>query len=270
MIINQNIPLVVLGIGRSGTTLVFRLLNSQDEVFISGEHGGFLTGLARAYHQIENLIFIPSENISLNKVIKKTDESKDKPSHAWENKMFNKKIAKEKIKNLFEELFLIDRNYLYFGFKEIIYPENRKDKTIDFIIKEYPLSKFIFVFRNPLEVIKSQYINFKKNDFVKLAEEWSKKNNYLLDYYKKYPDNIIFVNYDKLISNDKEKILNKIGFFLKINWDHLKSSYVFDNGGNITNSNIKTSLKYDPGTENSIKRITGETYTKLQEITNSL
>ena len=42
-------PIFLLGSGRSGTTLLQKILNSADDVMIWGEHGGFLKPIARAY-----------------------------------------------------------------------------------------------------------------------------------------------------------------------------------------------------------------------------
>ncbi|KAA3622570.1 MAG: hypothetical protein DWQ08_12670, partial [Proteobacteria bacterium] len=39
----------ILGRGRSGTTLLQRMLNQAAGVTLCGEHNGFLTGVAEAY-----------------------------------------------------------------------------------------------------------------------------------------------------------------------------------------------------------------------------
>ena len=48
-------PIFLLGSGRSGTTLLQKILNSADDVMIWGEHGGFLKKVANAYfHHTES------------------------------------------------------------------------------------------------------------------------------------------------------------------------------------------------------------------------
>jgi hypothetical protein len=42
-------PIFVFGSGRSGTTLLQTILNSYKDICISGEHGGFLKGIAESY-----------------------------------------------------------------------------------------------------------------------------------------------------------------------------------------------------------------------------
>ena len=47
--LDQETPIFVLGIWRSGTTLMQRILNSVDDVYIWGEQGFFLKHIAEAY-----------------------------------------------------------------------------------------------------------------------------------------------------------------------------------------------------------------------------
>jgi len=46
---NKKSPIFLLGTGRSGTTLLQRIINSAEDVIIWGEHGGFLSQVSEAY-----------------------------------------------------------------------------------------------------------------------------------------------------------------------------------------------------------------------------
>lgn len=261
---SKNIPLILLGAGRSGTTLMFRLLNSQNDIFINGEHGGFLNHLANLYYKINKIKSLP-ETIKPSQISEKNLEKKYHPTDSWHNEILNKEMIRQKIKNLFKELFLINEKYTYFGFKEINYPISKDEGVIDFILSEYSLAKFIFIFRDPVEVIRSQHVNFDIHDTEKLIETWKYRNTFFLDYQKKYPNNTFFINYNKLITNNKTKILNQVGSFLNIEWDHQKSNKIFKNGGNITLKDKFINFEY----KIKIDSLTESIYSELKKITNS-
>src|SRR5262249_17333128 len=85
-------PIFVLSSGRSGSTLVQRILNSYPDITIWGEHGGFLKETAEAFFRIlENrgnneFIFSKSAAAGSN-VWEQIVERKNKLDHwqAWLN-----------------------------------------------------------------------------------------------------------------------------------------------------------------------------------------
>ena len=48
----RDAPLIVSSVGRSGSTLLQRLLNCHEHLTIWGEHGGFLKGVLEARHRV--------------------------------------------------------------------------------------------------------------------------------------------------------------------------------------------------------------------------
>ena len=89
---------------------------------------------------------------------------------------------------------------------------------IDTILKYYPKSKIVVIFRNPLDSICSAIYNFD-NGYISNYFYWIRRWNYSVllmeKFKKKYPSNIFCIKYEN-IKKDKILEMTKLFSFLKI------------------------------------------------------
>jgi len=224
-------PLLLLGVSRSGTTLFQRILNSYEDVIVWGEHAGYLNNLAESYFQLvdsqsmEKFSFPQSKGNSI--VIEKYKDPKQ--WQAWNN-WFNK----DDIDNIYRKLVINTfasrwkNDLAYWGFKEIRYGEG--DRVVDFFIRLFPDVRVVIIYRNPMNVIESQLTSFNNTGgrlgklrklwmlpkIIKMALRWNKKNMNYLSYAKKYPDLVVFVSFESLVSDIVvlQDIMGKLGLQL--------------------------------------------------------
>lgn len=215
-------PIFILGSGRSGTTLIQRLLNSYDDTMIWGEHHGFLSDLSRSYFLLKDSASMEEFSYSLlpDLPVKDIAEYYKKPEvwQAWIN-WFNKNDVKENYKMMVESFFTNQKvgDYQHWGFKEIRY-DGEDNPVIPFLRELYPDSKFVIITRNGLNVIESQVTTFHRGEskyltlkrilqlplIIKLSLKWKKENAFysqlLVD--NKEDKNIINISYETFLADD--------------------------------------------------------------------
>ena len=188
----NKIPIFIVGMPRSGTTLMERILSAHSKIYGAGE-----------------LNFLP-------KII---DES-----YINNYKNFDEVIGKirseyfDNIVKLSNKKFIIDKLPLNF-------------KWIGFIIKAFPEAKIIHLDRNPMAVCWSNYkINFRDSGMeftlsqTDIAEYFVLYDDLMKFWFKKFNEKIINVNYEKFVSNYQictKKILEK----LSLNWEISLKNY---------------------------------------------
>ncbi|MDG1360206.1 MAG: sulfotransferase [Phycisphaerales bacterium] len=208
-------PIFLLGSGRSGTTLLQKILNSADDVMIWGEHGGFLKKVANAYfHHTESAkvagaIFgknrvAKNPNLDFNR-LKLTDID-----YCWMN-WYGRREATANFAGLIESFFhpptMTKRHW---GFKEIRYGGD--DRTIEMLAELFPNARFVFIARNPVDVIASQAAmgwepkTVLRTGWKQLAETWAAQNRGLLEFQRANEDRTRFVRFESMISKDSGEV----------------------------------------------------------------
>ena len=167
---NQNIkdPIIILGTGRCGSTLLQRILNTDENIIIWGEHAGFLKDIAKSYftltesQQITNNYY---QNKNIDKSIIVGALKEYRKSINWVNS-FDRQSIKDNYRNLIINLLNdgvnVEKNI--WGFKEIVY--SKHDRTFDMLLNIFPSSKFIFSLRHPFNVIASMVINWNDSALI--------------------------------------------------------------------------------------------------------
>ena len=204
-------PIFLLGSGRSGTTLLQKILNSADDVMIWGEHGGFLKQIAQAYfHNTEN----PNVN---GQIFEKNAVAKDpnldfnpsmltKIGYSWMNWYGRREVAANfagLIESFFHPPGMEKRHW---GFKEIRYGGN--DRAIEMLAELFPNARFVFIARNPVDVIASQTAlgwgsrTALGSGWKQLAEVWAARNRGLLEFQRANEERTRWVRFESLISKD--------------------------------------------------------------------
>ena len=189
IIINKNLRqlIFIVGMPRSGTSLIEQIISSHSNVFGGGE----LTFLSNIIHkEILN-------NKKLNTI--KNNDLKDLIKIAQEQYI-------SKISNIdSSNKVFIDKAPLNF-------------KYIGFIKKMFPNSKIINCNRNPIDICWSNYKNFFSgtlpfsNNLNNLASYYSLYQNYIKFWKELFPDEIYDIIYENLVKNPKEEIKNLLNF----------------------------------------------------------
>ncbi|MDG2392695.1 MAG: sulfotransferase [Thalassotalea sp.] len=211
----------ILGVGRSGTTLIQRILNSYDEVIIWGEHDGFLKSLAKSWQQLktstsmDEYCYSKQPSGELNEILK---YSKDpKTWQAWTN-WFKANDTDDLYRDFVGNTFNPNNldNIKVWGFKEIRY--GNESEVIHFLKTLYPDAIFLCVVRDALNVIESQlktfYLGTSKypkikrlmqlSKVIKIANDWKRSNLHYLKL-SQTNENFHFIKYEEFL-NDRTVI----------------------------------------------------------------
>jgi hypothetical protein len=178
-------PIFIVGMPRSGTTLLEQIISNNSNVFGAGE--------------------LDTIHEGLNKVI----NEKNLDSKNIENLLYKlRKSYLDRIKNITDKMYVVDKLPLNFFW-------------IGYIKKIFPNAKIIHIRRDPIATCFSVY----KNLFTEGSLEFAYDQDDIIKFYKLYmefmefwhsliPDAYLEVDYDLFISNaeyESERILNYIG-----------------------------------------------------------
>lgn len=161
-------PVVILSAGRSGSTLLQRIVNTSPNLVIWGEHGGMLSGVANSY---QNLIYGKQLNDFHYNRKDKVGKSLITGSYSEYNISINwmNSFDKENSKDLFRNFIFSTLNQKVkltstqkWGFKEILYSNN--DNVVNMLVDLFPDTKFLFSIRNPLDAVLSMMFAFSSED----------------------------------------------------------------------------------------------------------
>ncbi len=189
--INNKKILFIVGMPRSGTSLVEQILSSHNEVFGGGE-----------------LIFLDKiiKRNFLNSKNDNTKKSLGKLISVSEEEYHSKISFFDKTKNFFTDKAPL--NFKYIGFIKYIFPEakiiNCKRDSLDVswsIFKNYFSGSLLF--SNNLKDIASFY-----NSYEELMSFWRDK----------FPEFIYDIKYENLVDNPKTEI-SKLLNYCNLNWD---------------------------------------------------
>ena len=190
---NSRKIIFIVGMPRSGTSLVEQILSSHNNVYGGGE-----------------LVFLKK---ILNDKIFSTLESKDILPKM--NESFFQELANEYL----EKISQIDNSDKTFTDKA---PLNFR--YIGFIKKMFPNSKIINCNRNSLDICWSNYKNFFgeslpfTNSMKDLANYFKLYKNLINFWDNKFPKDIYQMNYELLV-NDSLNEVKKMLSFCELNWD---------------------------------------------------
>lgn len=226
-------PILILGTGRCGSTLIQRILNTSENITIWGEHAGFISDLARSYYTITNSEAIEqnfySKNIDSSILVGELTNYQACPN--WINS-FNKASIRLAYRNVLINTLCqeVDINQSHWGFKEIRYTKN--DPAIDMWLELFPDSSIILSVRNPFDVIKSMIIDWnnltvlkkliedqKYSQIEELVIKFARRWNNIMESYEYWIEtkkiNCYVEKYEELLIAPAEKI-NQMFDFLNV------------------------------------------------------
>ena len=193
--INKKI-IFVIGMPRSGTSLIEQILSSHKDVYGAGELP-FMRILA------EKLFFNDKYELKYNKFddIDKTDLDEVKEKYLNNLSIYS-----------FNENCVVDKAPLNF-------------KWVGLILKVIPNSKIIHCRRDPMDVCWSNYKNFFSSSklnftykFESLANYYSHYNDIMNFWSKQFKNKIYNLDYEKIVKNPEEEIKKMINY-CDIKWD---------------------------------------------------
>jgi len=195
-------PIFLLSLPRSGSTLLQRLLGAHNEIATVSEPW-FLLPMVYSQRREGTLSEYSHRNssIALKDLISNLPNTQDDYDDAI--RKFSLDVYQKLCTN--KELYFLDKTPRY----HLI----AKD-----LIRIFPDAKFIFLFRNPLDIYASVMKTWGNNTFKRM---FSSKNDFkfgiqnLISARKILGDNCLVVNYEQLVS-ETDKTCNIITSFLEI------------------------------------------------------
>jgi hypothetical protein len=214
-------PIFLLSSGRSGSTLLQRVLNSYDDVIIWGEHRGILAPMADAYFQLLehpwNKTFMPSLSRSEMPPWSEVLEWKDGTQwQAWLNWVSPADIDRC-FRGFVESMFHHPDQpaTMTWGFKEIRYGGH--DRVIEFLSRLFPEATFVFLARNGLNTVESQLRTFngvgsnlrslrglgRLKLIAQRSREWRLQNAALLQWHRSGRLRSHWVSFEQIAAADR-------------------------------------------------------------------
>ena len=215
---NGKQPLFIFGCPRSGTTLVQRILNSYEDVCIWGEHYGFLKPLADSFFRIWDQENFFEQN---RRWRTKRFEGECGPASFYLrlNPMEREKWRQD-VRNFLISIFVPPdiAEISYWGFKEISYPANSNDRTLEFLSLMFPEAIFVFVIRNAFNVIASwQNAGWHRESFLDSFElmtgRWKFQNKTYSEWHRTQTIRSFYLRYEEFIEGkgDLLGLLSRMG-----------------------------------------------------------
>jgi hypothetical protein len=167
---DERPPVIVFTCGRTGSTLLIRMLNCLPRTIMWGEHNGALKPLLSSYSRLrdvaENKFVARAANLLQPVYDREPILSVQGMSIEWLN-WFTvadiDRVYREFVTGLFYPESARGR-FSRWGFKEIQY----RDVELGLLRKLFPGMKAIILYRNPAAIIASQFKNFAKEDGERL------------------------------------------------------------------------------------------------------
>ena len=230
---NEKKIIFILGMPRSGTTLVEQIISAHSNVYGSGELP-YLT-------KIINKKFIENKKLLVTKTLEILDNEKfiSEISNEYYSYLMNYKIS---------ENYITDKaplNFMWIGFIKILFPN----------------SKIIHCKRNPHDNCVSLYKNVFEGgiNFCYTQTELAKYYKLYLDLMNFWteclPNDFLNIEYEKIVTNPKHEI-KKLVEYCDLNWEEnclnfsknktpIKTASVGQARNSIYSTSLKSSKKYE-------------------------
>ncbi|HEX5229788.1 MAG TPA: sulfotransferase [Bryobacteraceae bacterium] len=146
-------PVLILGSGRCGSTLLQSILNTNPDFVIWGEHNGFLRQIAAAYYDARHERFPDHSGLDAPARIRELRAPRHWP--AWDNLTGEAEFI-ERFREFIRSFFADPAGKATrWGFKEIRYGRGSKDQTLKLMLECFPETRIIILIRSPEATIFS-------------------------------------------------------------------------------------------------------------------
>ena len=214
--------ILIVAIGRSGSTTLQRIINTIENSNITGENNNFIFELLKAHNNLRRTIIMTPKNNNNFMSLEELEKIAKKP--CWYNS-FNLEKIKDDLRKIIIDFLDINNNKVL-GFKEIRWYENYN--LINEFIDLFPNTKVILHYREDIEKQSKSGWFAKNKDAI---NEITKLNNDLIDFYNKNKKTNKFYlsSFNNLFNINKMKELFKF----------LEEDFNIDEYNRIINNNLK-------------------------------
>ncbi|REL31131.1 sulfotransferase family protein [Thalassotalea euphylliae] len=216
---NDTSPFFIIGSGRSGNTLLRRLLNNHSQLYIPPETYvlGRIIGHYIRHPSLtwQELVFLTLSNFQF-----------DEEFSTFHLPSLNK-LAIE-LKTLPQDkqslAMILNSFYKFYQSHHKLQGKRWGDKTpyntfhLDRIMGVFPTAQFIHIVRNPYDATSSYLKSGIYNKFEDAAERWFQSVELSCQFGRKYPLQYIEINYNVLVTSP-ELTLRKICEFLQVSFE---------------------------------------------------
>jgi hypothetical protein len=217
-------PVFVISTGRSGSTLVQRLLNCHPDLVVWGEHFGMLNGIAQAINQMsapEQKLFprMPEDNRGPAHLLPTLSDAAAaiEWSNPWSFEEFKDQV-RQFIQGYFAGRLAPGQRW---GFKEIRY---NTMPALRMLADLYPGGKFVFITRAKEDVARSKIAAFVKEKRWRAMSEDERTSNVrallteVATHYRLYaafsarfPARCLTVEFEELLRRPREIVATMLG-----------------------------------------------------------
>lgn len=165
----KQAPVFVISTGRSGSTLLQRVLNCHPDLVIWGEYHGFIGGFAEPFHLMglggDDQFPVADSRNDEPKLLVPAFADPDAGLN-WCNPSSRDEYndqARQMITSYFASRLAPGQRW---GFKEVRYNE---PLVLAMLLELFPLGRFVFLRRNPLEVVRSKVLAWNGPELKQLT-----------------------------------------------------------------------------------------------------
>ncbi|MES2131772.1 MAG: sulfotransferase [Bacteroidota bacterium] len=211
----------IVGIGRSGTTLLMSMLNSHPELQATPEVNFFVFFYGSWKHKTD---FTEADFVKVEFYMSKYDDRKQVSGFEWKTELFRENIRNSPEIN-FEIIYkCFYESFVYAGAPKAISHNFDKNPIntlfLQDIIDILPNSKFIFLVRDPRANFLSRKEKLKKRkaDIYLDTKRWTHYNAAALTVIEKNRDKFYILKYEDLVTDPKAE-LQKLATFFNFPYD---------------------------------------------------
>ncbi|PYL06031.1 MAG: hypothetical protein DME34_09995 [Verrucomicrobia bacterium] len=215
---DRDNPVIIMAMGRSGSTLLMRLINCSPDIMVWGEHNGFLTAFGRAFHALTCTFATDCMRNSerFTEVVLNQQPIILSRGERWSCEWVNA-FTKSDVLSAFRKLIvdLLARRVpegVRWGFKEIRY----HGEEIELLRTLFPRAQFILLLRNPVHVLQSISRHFTRGDPKRTMQTMLRYLDFLALVQKQleHKRQDVLVSHYELLLESPEEQLSRLEQFL--------------------------------------------------------
>lgn len=212
-------PFFIIGSGRSGNTLLRRILNNHTELFIPPE-----TYVLGQVIKMYSIAFFVNWDRLVNRVYDLFKEHREYHTFNMDDLSRLKARTQRCRRNQRSLAYLIDQFYLEYKCQHDIPSKRWGDKTplntlsLDFISAIFPKGCFIHIIRDPFDSISSYVSSGIYSNVNTATKRWIHSVKTAREFGKKEPNRYIEIKYESLVAEPIE-VVKTLCEFLKIEFE---------------------------------------------------
>jgi hypothetical protein len=220
----------IVGIGRSGTTLLMSMLNAHPSIQATPEVN-FFVFFYNAWKDKKN--FTDEDLKTVEAYFQKYARRKHSTGFDWSPILFKENIQRSKHINFGVIYQCFYQSFTYAGsLKKVAHNFDKNPINTLFlenIATQLPHSKFVYLVRDPRAnyLSRKEKIKFRKADLYLDTHRWALYNKSAIEVAEKYKDRFFILKYEDLVTDPKLWLMKLAVFF---NFEYNESMLNFHSG----------------------------------------